>query len=310
MAYQSKQYPEWSWSLSRDQMFHACKRQYYYHYYGSHGGWLLTASPEAQTAYRLKQLRNLYLIFGDAVHTVAQKLLDLREKRLPYPTEDKIITYIRNTLNTAYQDSKRRDEWWGYPKQYVMLHEMYYGDGLPRDRVEAVSHRIGTCVSHLLASETWNEIREDANLTLLEVEQLSHFIVNDQKVYVKLDALYRREDGTWVIADWKTGKVAEKNEEQLWLYALYLHECYGVPLESIEVRTEYLLDGICVRTTPDETNINMMKQKIKASLQSMKGYLADSYYNRPLPPEHFAGVGQPSVCQMCNFRQICPEKKD
>jgi len=309
MSFQMKPYPEWSWSLSRDQMFHACKRQYFYHYYASHGGWLLTAAPEAQIAYRLKKLTNLYLVLGEAVHTAAQKLIDLRERSQAYPTQDQIVTYIRNTLNAAFQESKQRERWWGYPKQYTMLHEMYYEGELPRDRVDAVGSRISVCAEHLLASDSWQEIRDSGDITVLEVEKLKDFIVNDEKIYVKLDVLYRRGDGTYVITDWKTGKVSEKNEEQLWLYALYIHEYYGVPIEQIEIRTEYLLDGICVRSTPDEDNIMMIQHKIKASLQSMKSYLDDTYYNRPLPVERFAGAGEHSVCRFCNFRQICPEKQ-
>ncbi|MBN6189188.1 PD-(D/E)XK nuclease family protein [Aneurinibacillus sp. BA2021] len=310
MSYYRQPYPQWSWSLSRDQMFHTCKRQYFYHYYQSHGGWLLTASPEAQTAYRLKQLTNLYLVLGDAVHTAAQKLIALHETRQAYPPADTIIAYIRRMLNRAYQESKQPDEWWGYPKQSTMLHEMYYDGELPRDRIEAVSARIAGCVEHLLASESLREMQDVEHITLLEVEKLNDFIMDDEKIYVKLDALYRRGDGTYVITDWKTGKVAEKNEEQLWLYALYLHEYYGVPLSLIEVRTEYLLDGQCVRSTPTEEHLEWIRHKIRVSLQSMRSYLADSYYNRPLPLESFTGAGTEMTCRMCNFRQICSEKQD
>lgn len=309
MPYQTKPYPEWSWSLSRDQMFHTCKRQYFYHYYASHGGWLLSAPPEAQTAYRLKKLTNLYLVLGDAVHAAAQKLITLREQNGAYPTKEQIITYIRGALNTAYQDSKKKAEWWGYPKQYTMLHEMYYEGQLPRERVEAVGNRIAVCAEHLLTSESWREIRDTANLTILEVEKLNDFIVNDKKIYVKLDALYRRDDGTYVIADWKTGRVAEKNEEQLRLYALYLHEYYGVPLTHIEVRTEYLLDGFCMRSVLTEDDVDIIRHKISASVQSMESYLDDTYYNRPLPLERFAGAGEAKICEMCNFRQVCTEKQ-
>lgn len=306
MAYQASPYPEWSWSLSRDHMFHTCKRQYYYHYYGAHGGWLMTASDAARTAYRLKQLKNLYILFGDAVHTAAQKLLELREAKKSYPDEEAIIRFLRRALNDAYLESKKRDDWWAYPKQYTMLHEMYYEQELPPARVEAITARMPVCGSHLLASDTWKELAEDDTCTLVEVEKLSHFTIHDTKVYVKLDALYRRVDGTWIIADWKTGRIDEKNKEQLWLYALYLHECYGVPLEQIEVRTEYLLDGRCDRTVPEGDDLDLIAHKIRVSTDSMKQYIADEYYNRPLSEESFHGVGEVSICAMCNYRQICP----
>ncbi|WCN36370.1 PD-(D/E)XK nuclease family protein [Aneurinibacillus uraniidurans] len=309
MAYQTSPYPEWSWSLSRDHMFHTCKRQYYYHYYGAHGGWLMTASDTARTAYRLKQLKNLYILLGDAVHTAAQKLLDLRETQQAYPDEAAVNRFLRQSLNQAYVESKKKDEWWAYPKQYTMLHEMYYEGELAPARVEAIAARMPVCAHGLLESDTWRELVRDQTCTIVEVEQLNHITIHDTKVYVKLDALYRRPDGIWVIADWKTGRISEKNREQLWLYALYVNECYGVPLEQIEVRTEYLLDGICDRTVPNEEELDIIAHKIRVSTESMKQYSADDYYNRPLTEESFHGVGEPSTCIMCNYRQICPAAK-
>ncbi|WP_047152778.1 PD-(D/E)XK nuclease family protein [Aneurinibacillus tyrosinisolvens] len=309
MTYLAPPYPEWSWSLSRDQMFHACKRQYYFHYYASHGGWLLTSNEEAKTAYRLKQLKNLYLAFGEAVHQAAQDLLQLREQQGSYPEPGSIAAYLRRMMNDTYKSSKNLDEWWVRPRQSGMLHEIYYEGGLPPTRTATISERIAACAENLLQSESWKELCNEPEAKLLEVEKLSYFTLHEDKLYVKLDALYRRDDGMWVIVDWKTGRKDEKNKEQMALYALYVHECYGVPLDHIEVRTEYLLAGRCERVVLPEEELIHLKRKIAYSLDSMKTYLADDYYNRPLPVEKFLPAADRTVCRWCSFQQLCPEKQ-
>ena len=39
---------EFSWSRSRDATFQDCKRKYFYHYYGSWGGWEADAAAEVR----------------------------------------------------------------------------------------------------------------------------------------------------------------------------------------------------------------------------------------------------------------------
>lgn len=42
--------PRFSWSWSRDRVLRECARRYYWHYYGSFGGWRSGASEEARVA--------------------------------------------------------------------------------------------------------------------------------------------------------------------------------------------------------------------------------------------------------------------
>jgi len=62
---------------------------------------------------------------------------------------------------------------------------------------------------------------------VLEAEKLNTMIVNASKVYVKMDLLYRIGE-RYVIVDWKTGKEKEDHSTQLFQYAKYVSEHYGV----------------------------------------------------------------------------------
>jgi hypothetical protein len=59
---------ELSWSHSRYETFRECLRRYFYHYYGSWGGWQDDADPLTRRLYILKQLKNRHLWAGGVVH--------------------------------------------------------------------------------------------------------------------------------------------------------------------------------------------------------------------------------------------------
>jgi len=103
MAYNFTEYPEFSWSLSRDRVFSSCKRRYYYQYYLPHNGWLSTASHAAQLAYRLKQMMNLNCHVGQAIHDVAKDAV-LRVMRKESPASQEqcacvVLHQIQQTID-------------------------------------------------------------------------------------------------------------------------------------------------------------------------------------------------------------------
>lgn len=294
-----------SWSHSRDLLFQDCQRKYFYQYYASHNGWLRDSAPEAQKAYRLKQLSNLYLTFGDAVHQIAYMYVQKWERQHHLFSERELQDKLRHMLNRAFLDSKDVAQWWEAPKKRTMLHEMYYFQQLPEKTVATIKERMSVCLDNLLASESVQELMHTPGHQVIEMEQLNEFWLNNIKLYVKLDLLYKRSDGMWIIVDWKTGKEDERIEEQLHLYAYFLHHERGLPLDKIEVRTEYLLSGTCERTTVTEADLEQLELKIYQSMGSMKDNLEDPEQNRPKPASEFTGTTSEFTCRTCNFREIC-----
>jgi hypothetical protein len=66
---------DFSWSRSRDGVFSECKRRYYYHYYGSWGGWDASAAEEVRRLYVLKQLASRQMWAGRVVHDAIEMAL-------------------------------------------------------------------------------------------------------------------------------------------------------------------------------------------------------------------------------------------
>ena len=111
MAFKVTPFPEFSWSQSRDAIMQDCLRKYYYHYYASHNGWLGDATDSQRQAYLLKQLSNLHLVLGSAIHEMAHEVIVKTLERQSIATTDEWIRTIKDRLNRAYVESKKQDVW-------------------------------------------------------------------------------------------------------------------------------------------------------------------------------------------------------
>ncbi|TLS53783.1 PD-(D/E)XK nuclease family protein [Paenibacillus antri] len=298
-------FPEFSWSYSRHSCFEDCQLKYYYHYYLSHGGWLFnSATPESAAAYRLKQITNLYLVFGESLHKAAEKLIERISRKQSLPDSDAVQRVIRNDLNRAYAESLDPQRWQQQPKQRIMLHELYYEGALSEKAISTMTERRKACADRLLASKTLQELLHEERAEILEVEKLNTQLIHETKTYVKMDLLYRLGD-QYVIADWKTGKENQGHEIQLLQYASYVSEHYGVPAENIVIRLEYLLGGNHEEMYVEAGFEEKMNDFIGESLHWMKAKLDDDYFNKAKPMEHFESARSPFLCKSCNFKQIC-----
>lgn len=308
MAFEIKPYPEFSWSQSRDATFKECARKYYFHYYAAHNGWLQQADDRTRWAYRLKQLSNLHLVFGTVIHEMAHQVIADVHRQQPTESAETWMKTVRNRLNRAYLDSKERERWLQAPKKTTMLHEMFYEAALPAKTVEQIKAKIEPCVRHFFASATFEEISADRTVVLVEAEAMKTTPFENDVMYVIPDLVYRRQDGTMVIVDWKTGKEYSQNEDQTLLYALYAAEQYRVPIEQIEIRLEYLNAGSHKRIVPSDADMESIRQWVRESLEQMKSLLENVAQNKPFPETFFAAAPAPMKCKSCPFREICSEK--
>lgn len=304
MAFEIKPYPEWSYSQSRNQLFQECLRKYYYYYYASHNGWLVqSATAEQIQAYRLKQITNLFLVFGETIHRMGESVVHQWEEKKVIPVAEALNNGVRSILNQAYRQSLNKQQWIERPKQSYMLAEIYYDGGISQQKVELIKNRQQQCIDHFLTSKSLLEMVQQSSIEILEVERLNSIIIHETKVYVKIDLLYRQGDKI-VIVDWKTGK-EDDFKDQLTLYAYYVKDKYRVPLERIEIRTEYLLSGECVTERVMEEEIRRLLESIQDNLENMKLLLDDDYWNRPKEIRFFTPQPAHSKCANCQFQEIC-----
>lgn len=298
-------YPPWSYSQSRANMFNECLRKYYYHYYGSHNGWNPEQStPEQATLYRLKQLSNLYLWFGDLTHRMCQSAVQALDQGKSVPRTAFLQQAMKDMLNQGYQESKDVEAWLQQPKRRLMLAEMYYQEeDKLRDRIMIIKERLGSVSQHLYTSETWSELQRSGS-QIVEVEKWDTMLLHETKTFVKMDLLYRRSNGRMVIVDWKTGK-KEDFTDQLYLYASYVRDTYNLPLQDIELRVEYLATGEQETYQATSEDIQRVELQVGRDLDEMKSCLEDEYYNRPRPMSYFTPMPSRRAWGGCNFREVC-----
>ncbi len=298
-------YPEWSYSISRANTFNKCPRKYYYHYYGSHQGWDQLRADESQIrTYRLKQLKNMYLVFGELAHQMCESIVRAWDEKRKVPRSEHLLKVLQHYLNKAYQQSKDKEAWMQQPKTHWMLFEMYYLGYIQPERIQTIKERMQACIPGFFATKTWKELTETQGIQIVEIEKWDTMIVHETKVYVKMDLLFRTPEGKLVIVDWKTGK-EDDFRDQLNLYALYASRHYNVPLDQIEVRIEYLLTGQHESYTVTEEDVEAVKLKIQIDVEEMRSCVEDTYYNRPKPMAFFTPMPSRSTCQSCNFLEIC-----
>ena len=307
--FEVKEFPDFSWSLTRHKVVLDCQRKYGYDYYVSHNGWLkYNVAPIAQHAYRLKKLQHLPMFFGKIVHELIEETIKEIMYTHTLPSANSLVERARKMLNDAYITSKYQyDTWAAKPNKHNMFFDIYYHGELDKEAVSIYQGRLASIFENFLNSHTVQELMtKGQQLDIKQPEQFRYIMIDDVKVFLVMDLLYQDvETGQWVIVDWKTGKSSEADRQQLALYAYYLQEKMDVPLEDILVRNEYLLANNHVETTLELFDIENLLYIFSQSTQYMKQFQADVLTNEPYELEAFARTEFVEKCDKCNYKEIC-----
>jgi putative RecB family exonuclease len=114
-----------------------------------------------------------------------------------------------------------------------------------------------------------------------------------------IDRLEERPDGTWVLTDYKTGKVPGASRELsaffgLHFYALVCWRAFGVIPR--EIRLVYLADPAVLTLTPNERMLEVFERKMRAMGRAIRrGLDTGDWRPRPSP-----------FCMSCSFQTMCP----
>jgi hypothetical protein len=179
----TKKYPDMSWSLSRHKTFFECKRRYLHSYYTSYGGYWKNASNITKAAFRLKRLTTLDMMFGSSVHNEINRILC--ESDVSYldskAETHRMIKKIRADLNNAYMDSKYNQSlWYENPSNFQILHEMYYNNELPEEKIKDIKEMIETTSNHFMSSKTFKGIvSRPQEIELITAEKFRSFEVDN-----------------------------------------------------------------------------------------------------------------------------------
>jgi putative RecB family exonuclease len=114
-----------------------------------------------------------------------------------------------------------------------------------------------------------------------------------------IDRLEEREDGSWVLTDYKTGRVPEVSRELAAFFGLrfYALVCWrSFRVMPAEIRLVYLTDPAVLTLNPNERMLLAFEKQMTALGGAIRRAIeADDWRTRPSP-----------FCMSCSFQNRCP----
>lgn len=302
------------WSSSRDGTFRTCRRRYYYNYYGSWGGWETGAEPATRELYALKQLTNRFFWAGSVVHDEVSGFLRREMAGGPSPEPGEVGEQAVHMMRGQYKTSRDTspEAFRSDPKRTFRLMEHHYSMDVSRERWKETADKVEKSLRNFFRSEAYASLKSLPFENWLHVEDPAagpdRINIRGMDLYALPDCVYRDENDTVHVIDWKTGWKEAANWDQLALYALYAQERWDVPAVSVRAREVNLFLGKDTEHRLDEDLLDGLCEKVRAGLADMTACLVDgdADRNEALPEETFALTDDPHACRMCSFQGICP----
>ena len=293
---------DFSWSRSRDNTFQECKRRYFYHYYGSWGGWDAAASEEVRRLYVLKQLASRQQWAGRAVHDAIEMVFHAFAQGRDIPAEPFIGDLIER-MRGEWRSSKA-GRYHDNPKTTALFEHEYRIDLKP-EAWQALSRNVAQCLRNFFRLPLLAEIRK----TEPEHWSIEHwskvFGFEGTSVWVAPDFGYWTGEGRLTLVDWKTGGANPEGAAfQLGCYALYAHEVLGVDPARVDLVEANLREPTVTPHPWDAARLEEIKEQLRLSVRSMKAYLADPDTNVAMLAD-FEKTEDLRICRWCNFRAVC-----
>lgn len=296
---------EFAWSRTRAACFDECPRRYWFQYYGHWGGWEAGAPPRTRQIYVLKQLKTRWMWVGDIVHQAIERAIKGLHRGHSY-AEGETATWALEKMRAEFRAS-REGQYRDRPKRVTGLFEHEYGlpvtDAEWREAADHMRH----CVSGFFQSPYLARFSALSASAWLPLEELDSFVLEGVKVFVKLDAVFRRSGTEIEIVDWKTGRDEEPDPLQLACYAAYAVEKRWVETPEQVMTVEYnVAVGRAHESRMTAERLDHVRGEISASLARMRDLLDDPRRNLA-SEEKFPVTDQARACGLCNFRKVCPE---
>ena len=277
------------WSISRYEVFDKCKRQYFYNYYGKYA----TDVP----SYKISQLKNLTSVpleTGNVVHDVLEAFLRRLQQDDTAIDEERFFDFAR----------KKMDEYFS-TKTFI---ETYYHKTIV-NREDAFK-RISQCLTNFIGSScyAWIFMKGLTNKKnwMIEPPGYGETRLNGLKAYCKMDFLFPVDNDIYIL-DWKTGaKNVFKHSNQLKGYAAAAQANFNLATSIIYPKIIYLYPTFEeFEISISDTDLRQFFGTIKDQTNTMYTFCTNIEHNTPLAIDKFPKTPSESICQFCNFKELC-----
>lgn len=290
-------------------MLMECELKWALYYHLSKIGEYESGPKSLQLAWRLKHMKNIFLLFGELVHQIIEAEVNTLMETGEVLSVNKIRKRLSDMLNQTYSRSKNGlNQWYKDPKANPMLYEIYYDGGLSDTTIQSIRKRIDNCIKGFIHSATINKVITKGNVKVMESEKYRSFYLEGVRVVLSADLIYFDEENEiWGLVDWKTGKQSQDDIIQLSLYAMYLEKNYGANLSDIIVTNEYLENGASKSYILDTYQTDNLRNIALQSAKRMAELEENLHKSDEEVMEMFQKTENKQSCERCNFKAICTE---
>ncbi len=283
------------WSASRSELFHQCKRHYFYQYYPKY-----VQTYPVEKVIALRALTSVPLEIGRIVHEGIAQIISgpLKHSHIQDTNPNAIAGKNVDLMKEALKNKSFIEDY--YP-QYPRDKNTDIKDGL---------EKIKTSISQFFNNSRYEWLKncsdELKKKWVIEPKDYGECRIEDLKAYCKVDFAFPDGKGGYYVLDWKTGRIdEEKHKAQMLGYIFYTTEHFSVSVEKVTPLIIYLGADYKELMITKEVDLEAFKDKVKSDTGDMYSYCADIDRNIPLDEDKFKRISNTGFCAYCNFQEIC-----
>lgn len=294
------------WSYSRRDTFEQCLRKYYYHYFGASAR-LAKSEPQKESLRFLKKLSNRYLRTGDILHFSIRTWLQ-RARDGDIWSLERLQNWTRHIFrkdieySRGYQDG---DSLVAGPRAPELLMELYYDFKNAEELCRESEAKLLTALSNFVTSDLCARFRVGAADSRALIEKPLYLREKHFAMRGKIDLAYPIGERVAVV-DWKIGKSSGDDDSlQLLSYAMFVLKEFGCLADTLDLYRVHLV----------ENNVSSFKVRPREIQRATARIIQDCHrmsslnsYGVDARAEAFTPCGQPRICSLCPFQEICPKE--
>ena len=296
-AAEERPFGNWfSFSFSGWKTYRRCPREWWLRKVLFWRGWEKGTTPARRRAYGLTKMNTVWTLSGKIVHEIAAGEISGQRRRIP----EAAVDYYRFRMSRGWNESES-GAWAKDPKRKVNLFEHYYE--LPNAaRLFGVARSRGEAAVRNLFSSPALELRERGRVIVSE--QLEQMMLGDVPVWIQLDAAVEVDGLTWVV-DWKSGKPRKEDRVQATLYAVFLHDVRGVPVDELRVAIAYLVEKHEEVFSPTLEEMDAVREAVHKSALEIRELLEPPADRNKAEASAFPPIDDPAICSRCEMFHAC-----
>ncbi|MDD5728092.1 MAG: hypothetical protein PHV59_05975 [Victivallales bacterium] len=281
---------EFSWSFSRNALFDFCPRAYFYHYYGSRGGF--EPYSDNELLYQLKHLQTLRLWINGVVTEALRELFHDNSAAF------NIHHAAKKNFRRGVRSLTLRE--WRYDPKQLNLAELYYGKMEINELIEAGAELLEAALDSLTENSLVNYLCGIPFLDRKLVEFPAAAYLGEIKFWISPALLWQEDDLLKFLCLSFESPDKTRKRHLAALHKFYAFNALRIAPERVVTLDFCLLNGETTFVRGGEINVSETVGLITESCAAMSAFLTDRQTavegNFPENPEH---------CTQCRFQKYC-----